>query len=311
MKGSIDFKQVKREVGIRRILDHYGLLPDLSEKGDRLSGSCPICDSESKTAFRVSQEKNCFKCFSCDAGGNILDLVRPMEDCSIREAALKIADWFEIVCGKGRRRPRASRRRSLKPEVSADSESQPSEPSPSKLQEKPPTESPAPQNSIGTPPSPARSDPKESAGTDSPVNAPLSFELKLDPEHPWFEENGLLPETVELFGLGFCSKGMMRGRIAFPIRNREGELIGYAGLWIGEDLPGDQPRWKFPNTLNLHAIVYPAEKLGQQALETMLVATNPLQVVLAWQLGIGRVVFFPGDHPRPAKMRAISIATAV
>ena len=46
------------------------------------------------------------------------------------------------------------------------------------------------------------------------INAPLDFELKtLDPTHPYFAGHKLTPETVEHFGLGYCNRGVLKGRI--------------------------------------------------------------------------------------------------
>jgi hypothetical protein len=41
-------------------------------------------------------KKNVYHCFSCDAGGNILDFVSTMEDVAIRPAALLLVDWFNL-----------------------------------------------------------------------------------------------------------------------------------------------------------------------------------------------------------------------
>ena len=94
---------------------------------------------------------------------------------------------------------------------------------------------------------------------------PLTFELKLGPEHPWLAEAGLLPDTVREFGIGFCSRGMMAGRICFPIRGAAGELLGYAGRWPGDDPPEGQPLWRYPQGLDLSRLVYPAERLAGTA----------------------------------------------
>lgn len=281
----VNFRELKSQVSIRQILDRYELAPDMKAIGDALSGSCPLCESQSRNCFRVSQSKNCFMCFSCQTGGNILDFVGAMEDCSIRDAAVMIAGWFEIEHQK----PARSRKSKAgeAPRSKAPGKREPSTP---KLKEE-------------SPPSKG-----ESNSTPSAVNAPLSFELKLDPNHPWFDSAGIKPETVKEFGLGFCSKGVMGGRIAFPIRNRDGDLIGYAGCWPAKIAPEGQPTWKYPKDLDLDQIIFPADKLGECDLATSLLAMDPLQVVIAWQLGIENVAHFPGNHPKPDSMRTISIA---
>ena len=57
-----------------------------------------------------------------------------------------------------------------------------------------------------------------------------------------------MPELVELFGLGFCAKGSMAGRVCVPIENAEGELVAYAGRWTGSDaeLPEGQDKYQLP-----------------------------------------------------------------
>jgi DNA primase len=77
------------------------------------------------------------------------------------------------------------------------------------------------------------------------VNQPLDFALKtLEALHPYFDERKLLPETVARFGLGFCKRGSLSGRIAIPLEDDAGQLIGYAGL----DPEGKSgvPRYAFP-----------------------------------------------------------------
>ena len=94
-------------------------------------------------------------------------------------------------------------------------------------------------------------------------NKPLGFRLTLDPSHPYLSKRGLSPELVELFGLGFCTKGSMAGRVCIPIHNVHGELVAYAGRWVGtdEDLPEGEEKYKLPKgfhkaleLFNLHRV---------------------------------------------------------
>src|SRR5438128_2172012 len=93
----IDFREVKSRVGIRDALGHYGFLDALKDKGGgKLVGPCPIHNGKNPNGFHVNTEKNIFHCFTSCAGGNVLDLVMKVEGCTLREAALKLADWFGI-----------------------------------------------------------------------------------------------------------------------------------------------------------------------------------------------------------------------
>jgi DNA primase len=79
------------------------------------------------------------------------------------------------------------------------------------------------------------------------VNAPLDFELqRLESDHPYLRERGFTEETVKRFGLGYCQRGLMKGRIAIPLHDAEGALIGYAGRIVDEE--ADTPRYLFPGS---------------------------------------------------------------
>jgi DNA primase len=82
------------------------------------------------------------------------------------------------------------------------------------------------------------------------VNAPLDFELqRLEHDHPYLRERGFTDETIKTFGLGYCHRGLMKGRIAIPLHNKEGALIGYAGRIVDEEAIGkDTPRYLFPGS---------------------------------------------------------------
>jgi len=101
----------------------------------------------------------------------------------------------------------------------------------------------------------------QSAGTIL-VNARLDFELKtLDFAHPYLRSRGFTDETIEKFGLGFCSKGYHEGRIAIPLHDQLGRLIGYAGRIVDDRLIDEEhPRYRFPCTRERKGITYQFEK---------------------------------------------------
>src|ERR1700730_4261579 len=184
----VDFKAVKASVSMLQILDHYQITERLKRSGDNLSGYCPLHDGSNPTQFRVSLSKNCWNCFgNCKRGGNILDFVALKDGITIREAALKICEWFNVSPGEpshGNGEPNISQVRESSSVVAK----------------------------------------KESASEAEP-NKPLGFELKnLDAAHPYLKERGLNDSTISEFGLGLCSKGSMVGRIVIPIQNAEGSL---------------------------------------------------------------------------------------
>jgi DNA primase len=87
----VDFAQVKAAVSLRQVLTDYGIGERLRRSGkDHYRGLCPIHLGEGRDAFHGDLRKNIFHCFSCGAGGNVLDLVAQLEQCSVREAALQL-----------------------------------------------------------------------------------------------------------------------------------------------------------------------------------------------------------------------------
>jgi DNA primase len=85
----LDFKSIKRAVRLESVLRHYRL--ELRPSGkDQYRGCCPIHHGDGRDAFHVNLARDVFHCFSCDAGGTVLDFVAAMEGCSLFEAARRI-----------------------------------------------------------------------------------------------------------------------------------------------------------------------------------------------------------------------------
>jgi DNA primase len=94
-KDWVDFRAVKQAVSMQALLDHYGI-NWLRKNNDELRGRCPIHKGDGDRNFHVNLVKNVFNCFSCKARGNVLDFVAAMENCSVRDAGLKLKDRFQV-----------------------------------------------------------------------------------------------------------------------------------------------------------------------------------------------------------------------
>jgi DNA primase len=200
----VSFKDIKKAVSMVQVLEHYGLMQTLSPRGeDAFTGPCPVHQGTNPTQFRVSLSKNCWNCFGQCPGGNVLDFVAQMEKTDIRQAALLLVQWFGLE-GKGGATPKET------------------PPAPEPVQEI---------HEMALPSALSPEIPSEPA-----ANAPLPFPgLKhLDPEHDYLMKRGFGRATMEHFGVGFCQKGMMKGRIAIPIHDAKGELLAYAGRATSE-----------------------------------------------------------------------------
>lgn len=102
----VDFRIVKATVSMEMALAHYSLMLHRVNRC-YVRGRCPLPTHASKNSFEsfiVNTEKNAWACHSssCVAaragrlGGNVLDFVAAMENCSIRVAALRLQDWFGV-----------------------------------------------------------------------------------------------------------------------------------------------------------------------------------------------------------------------
>ena len=112
MKRSwVDFHAVKAAVSMEMALAQYRVMLHRVNRC-HIRGRCPLPTHASKNSaqsFIVNTEKNAWACHStsCVAarggrlGGNVLDFVASMEDCSIRAAALRLQDWFGMNASLG------------------------------------------------------------------------------------------------------------------------------------------------------------------------------------------------------------------
>jgi DNA primase len=210
----VDFKAIKRRVGIADVLARYQVTMVRVNQAS-LKGNCPLTShsSGSKNTFFVNEAKSVWYCHSdsCKkngnrAGGNVIDFVSLMEQCSAYAAAKWIDERFPAESDHAANGTSGAN---------------------------------AGEASAGRGPEVA-----DHAGG-SGNNKPLAFALKdVTPSHPMIQEHGISAETGKLFGVGFFpGKGSMAGRIVFPL-HEDGSLVGYAGRTT---LPvsDTNPKWLF------------------------------------------------------------------
>ncbi len=274
----VNFKAVKAALTMEQVLQHYGLLDKFKRSPDSLSGACPIHRGDNQTQFRVSLSKHVWKCFGqCKKGGNALDFIAEIESVSIHAAALKAIEWFHLDRGS-----MTAKSEDHKPSSSGVAKPA-SNPSPEPMPEKPVTH----------------------AEVASP-NPPLKFRLeKLETDHPYILERGLMPETIEEFGIGFCRKGSMADRIAIPIHNTDGAVVAYAGRFPGET-PGDAPKYKLPQgfrgsqeLFNLHRALKASKD------KPWVIVKGFFDCMVLHQRGARKIVGLMGDTMSPTQVELI------
>jgi DNA primase len=235
----IDFRELRERATMNEVLNAYQI--ELKIRGERATGFCPLpghVGERKSPSFSVHLGKQLFNCFSCKRGGNCIDLValleglEPSDPAAVRTAALKLAE----ICGIRMNPPKRNRERqraSLPPKRSIASSDIVS--GTFGVEQKP-----------GGKPRKETSDNQDNLKT--LINPPLDFVLqKLDAEHPYLKDHGFTDETIHHFGLGFCSRGMLAGRIAIPLHDAAGTLVGYAGrLADDEAIDAEHPKYLFP-----------------------------------------------------------------
>ena len=276
----IDFKELRSKLRFADVLQHYRLT--LKVKGDRATGFCPLPGhpkhdgKRHSPSFSANLTRGIFQCFGCGSKGNCLDFIARMEGLNpddgqdLRKAALLAVELF----GLGR---------------ATEPKSQTSDP----------TQKSRTRSEQSSPP-PAK--PKAVAGPVI-INAPLNFELqKLDPAHPYLKERGFTPETIGHFGLGFCGRGMLQGRVAIPLHDAAGCLIGYAGRLVDDTLVNDQtPKYLFPGsreregkTYEFHKSLFLYNGFAAGKVRKLIVVEGFASVWWLWQHGHPNVVALMG-----------------
>jgi DNA primase len=293
MAPYVDFDRIKAQVTFQQIFTHYGI-EVVRERGRELSVHCPF-HHDTRPSLKANVERGVFNCFGgCGAKGDLIAFVQRKEGIATGDrnrdrvaAAQLIARWFGIAEGQ-------SEPMSEEPMVAS---------APATVAEV--------ETADGT---------ADEAMMEVPASNPvLTFRLKLDLGHAYLRERGLSEDTIARFGLGYCARGLMKGRIAIPIENDAG-LVGYAGRWPGESgWPDGEGKYTLPQgfrkSLELYnlvrvphdaryvvlvegfwAVFWLWQELGMEnVVAAMGCSLSEAQQALLWQRFSGVQIFFDGD----------------
>jgi DNA primase len=239
MRQWIDFKELRSQLSFADVLTHYGV--KVTVRGEQAVGFCPLPKHEGERrspSFSANLRRGIWQCFGCGGKGNVLDFAVRMErlapenSSDVRTVALKLAEHFQLETGVKRRGPTDSAGQTSN-EKEAEGELF--------VEPRTPTADPS---------APAR------------VNEPLDFELKgLQVDHPYLRKRGFSRETVQHFGIGFCPRGLMKERVAIPLHDPDGRLVGYAGRLVDDAAITERnPKYKFPTDRQRLGIQYEFRK---------------------------------------------------
>ncbi len=91
----IDFNLINQAVSMEMLLEQFSF-SKVCRRGNEVRIKCPFHQGKSDDSMAINFSKNTFYCFGCKSRGNVLDFVAKYEDCTIRDAALRLNKLFGI-----------------------------------------------------------------------------------------------------------------------------------------------------------------------------------------------------------------------
>jgi DNA primase len=93
----IDYSVVRDQVTISQVLELAGFVA-VEQKVDQVRGPCPIHQSANpeSRSFSANLQKNLYRCFSCGATGNQLDLWAAVSGMPIHAATKELCERMGI-----------------------------------------------------------------------------------------------------------------------------------------------------------------------------------------------------------------------
>jgi DNA primase len=263
MPAWIDFKLLRSQLSFEDVLHFYQVEVKKKKNGTQHMGFCPLPDHKGKrnsVSFSANLEKGIFQCFGCGAKGNLLEFAALMDGVDPQNG-----EAFKGVALKLQKQFGIS---TQKPENKA-----------------------VEREHVQT---------RTEKNLSVIVNTPLDFELKgLDQNHPYLLGRGFTPETIEHFGLGFSTRGMMKDRVAIPLHDDEGKLVGYAGRVVDDfTITEENPRYRFPGDREREGTLFQFRKSlflynGFRIvapLDDLIVTESFTAVWWVWQNGMPNIV---------------------
>lgn len=305
----VDIKYVRKNADFGSVLADYGV--ELAGEGDERTAQCPF-HKQGTGSFKVNLADRLYNCFGCDAGGNVIDFVMAMDDVDARQAAITVAKICDMPVAEPRYKKSERSSRSRKRSAKAAPANQ------GHNKKRAPAEQPAEGKADELPPT---------------TNEPLTFELKVDGTHDRVVRR-YAGETIDEFGLGLCSRGMMAGRIVVPVHEAlSGQVVAYIGIWPDDEVPDDTPRYLLPSKFlpdmelfNLHRLsnpvravaiaphcdaVFHLHAMGIPVVSPLNMAMSQTQMDLLARYGVTHTtVLFDGDDASRTVAEQVTTALA-
>jgi DNA primase len=270
---------IKRAVNI---VDVIGEQISLTRRGRTFKGLCPF-HKDHRPSLNVDPERQIYKCFSCNAGGDVFDFVMNFERVGFREALESLAQRAGITLSRVSSRSRSDREQSADILKWAEEEFR-------RCFWDSPMGAPARQYAE-----------KRGLSADSLRVFGIGFAPK---EWDWLVKSArarrFTPEQLQKCGLAQASSGRnshidwFRGRLMFPIRDARGKTIAFGGRILPEyanDREGkynNSPAPFFAKSEHLYGLDQARDAI--RSTKAAVVVEGYTDCIMAHQLGLKHVV---------------------
>ncbi len=276
-------EQIKSKIDIVEVIGERVVL---KKAGRHFKGLCPF-HSEKSPSFIVSPERQSFKCFGCQAGGDVITFLQDYDGMSFLEALEMLAKRVGITLTSYRPTSQDAYKKKLLEIMSLSSEyyhflltkHKSGEEALAYLKSRRITSEAITQFNLGYGPNQWRS-----------VSEFLVNKKKYAPED--LESAGLIIRNES----GFYDR--FRGRVMFPLKDHKGVVVGFSG----RTLLKDEKEAKYINSPE--TMLYSKSKMLYGLWENreyirkadgVVLVEGELDVIPSWQVGVKNVVAIKGS----------------
>jgi DNA primase len=270
------------------IVDLVGQYVTLKKAGANYKGLCPF-HHERTSSFMVNPERQIFKCFGCDKGGDAFTFIQEIESIEFGDALRMLADRAGIV---------------LQPKSSPKPGEAPSEKSryysinmlASQLFHKLLTDHPVGQQ--------GRDYLKNRGITEATIaHWRIGYAPRKKVLHDWLRQKGYTDEEIQRSG----KPDMFYDRIMFPIGDVIGNVVGFTGRILGQ---GEPKYLNTPESAIFHKsrVLFGLEQAKKSIKEKkqVIITEGQVDVISAHQAGTENVVATSGTAITQDHLRILS-----
>lgn len=294
---------------------------DLKPAGREFKGCCPF-HGEKTPSFYVNPQTNLYHCFGCGASGNPVTFLREYERLTFMEAVKVLADQTHIELPKDDADDQKVRYKKSTPAPVPPPPpiAPPSDIMPDMVYHDEINHVPPPDHHDNPPPQAITKTDEDGNLYQllSQIAQYYQFMLKNTPTaKKYFLDRGLTEETISEFGLGYAPTGwqhleqafpqdldglkilglvrtsnksgrqfdLLRDRVIFPIKDRQGRIVGFAGRAMGDETPKYINSSESPIFAKQH-ILYGLYEARQKKASRFLMVEGYMDVIALHQAGI-------------------------